>query len=215
MALRLPKMRELELLTLIWRSFSRWGRECVALALPIEEANTSVKTICNQCLLWLPRMQDLKLLTLCWRSFPSRGMERLSTYFDYKGGHNIQNEHGCTIIDIGWLKVGYLNAIRNRTTPNAMQEIGPNGSNQTRQNVRVDGYRARFGPARSIGSGCWTVLAPNWKVFAVQALTTGRLLRPIANTIPSGAKHLGHSPVSENSLDLNMVCPIEWCGQWQ
>ena len=35
-ALRWPKMRDLESLTLSWHSFSRWGKECVAFSFAIE-----------------------------------------------------------------------------------------------------------------------------------------------------------------------------------
>jgi len=44
--------------------------------------------------------------------------------------------------------VGCLNATINRTTPNAEQEIGPNGSSQTRQSPLVDRFGAGFGLPR-------------------------------------------------------------------
>jgi len=180
--LLLPKMRDLESLTLMWRSFSRWGKEGVSSALALKEANTSVMTSCNQWPLWLPRMQDLKLLTLRWRSFLGSGKECLTTYFEHKGGQFIEKEYWGTIVGIVQLTVRYLNATINTTTWNAKPQIGPNGSNQTWQNPRVDGYRAVSGPPRSSGSGFWTVLEPNRTVFLVQTQTAGRLPGPIANT---------------------------------
>jgi len=169
-----------------WRSFDAhfqdWAGSVSLLLLPIKEANTSVMTICNQCPLWLPRMQDLKSLTLHWRSFPGWGRERLSTYFDHKGGQYIQKEHCRTIVNISRLTVGYLNATINRTTRNAKPEIGPNAYSQTRQDWWVDGYGATFGLPRSSGLGFWTVLELNWTIFPVQTWIAGRLPGPAANT---------------------------------
>ena len=67
-------------------------------------------------------------------------------------------------------------------TRNAEPEIGTDGSSQTRQNPRVDGYGSGFGPPRVCGSDFWTVLEPNRPVFAVQTRTAGGLPGPVANT---------------------------------
>jgi len=130
-------------------------------------------TSCNQCSLWLPRIQDLELLMLGWRSFPGWGRERLSTYFDHKGGQYVQKEHRHTIVNILRFTVRYLNVTINRTTPNAKPEIGHDGSSQSRWNPRVDGYGARFELLRSSGSGFWMVMKPNRTVFPVQTRTAG------------------------------------------
>jgi len=127
-----------------WRSFDAHihngaGRVSLLL-LPIKDANTSVMTSCNQCLLWLPRMQDLKSLTLHWHSFPGRGREQLSTYFDHKGGQFIQKEQRRPIVNILRLKVRYLNVTINRTTRNAKPEIGPDRSSYTRRDPSVQEY---------------------------------------------------------------------------
>jgi len=98
------------------------------LLLPIKEANNSDMTSHNQCPLWLPRMQDLTSLTLFWRSFPGWGRERLSIYFDHKGGQFIQKEHRCTIVDILQLTVRYLNANTNRKPDIQSQRLEPTGS---------------------------------------------------------------------------------------
>jgi len=114
------------------------------LLLPLTEANPSVMTICNQCLLWLPRMQDLPSWMRRWRSSPGFSRERLSTFFDHIGGQNIHIEHWRTIVNIVRLRVGYPNATINRTTRNLKPETGPDGYIQTRSILRVDGYWARF-----------------------------------------------------------------------
>jgi len=155
-----------------WRSLDAHFQDGVGsvshLLSPIKDANTSIMTICNQCLLCVSRMEDLESLTLHWRSFPAWGRERLSTYFDCKGGQYIQKEHCRTIVNILRLKVGYLNATINGPTRNAKPEIGPDGSSQTRRNPQIDGYRAAFGPPGNSGSCFWSVLDPNWTVVAVQ-----------------------------------------------
>ena len=169
-----------------WHSFDAHfhnGAGTVSLLLlPIKEANTSVMTSCNQCPLWFPRMQDLKSLTLRWRSFPGWGREWLSTYFDHKGSHFIQTEHRPPIVIILRLTVRYLNATINRSTRNVEPEIGPDGSSETRQNLRVDGYGAKFGLPRSCGSGFWTVLEPNRTIFPVQTRSAGGFPGPFADT---------------------------------
>jgi len=144
-----------------WRSFDAHFQDragSVSLLLwSIKEANTSVMTICNKCLLWLPRMQDLKLLTLCWHTFPGWGKERLSAYFDQKASQCFQKDHWRTIVNIWWLTVGYQNATINSTTQNAKLEIGPKGSRQTWPNPPADGYVAGFRLPRGCGSGSWMV----------------------------------------------------------
>jgi len=115
------------------------------LLLPIKEANTSVMTICNQCPLRLPRMQDLKLLMLRWCSFPRFGRERFCIIFDHKGGQYNKKEQQRTIVNILRSTVGFLNATIKRITRDAKPEIQPDGSSQTRPNLRVNGYRAWFG----------------------------------------------------------------------
>jgi len=176
------------------------------LLLPTKEANVSVMTSCNQCPLWLPRMRDIQLLRLHWCSFPGWGRERLSTYFNHKGGQFIQKEHQCTMVNILRLTVRYLNVTINRTTRNAKPEIGPEGSRQTQWILRVDGYGAGFGQPRSSGSVFWTVPEPNWTVFPVQTRPAGRSPRPVGNTtwdgsssIPTGAAMMHSSLFTHSS----------------
>ena len=139
-------------------------------------------TSCNQCPLWLPRMQDLQSLTLRWRSFSGWGRECLTSYFEHKGSLFIQKEHQRTFIYTLRSTVWYLNATINRATWNAKPEIGPDGSDQTRRNLRVDRYGATFGQPTTSRSGFWTVLEPNWKVFVVQPRNAGGLPGPVAHT---------------------------------
>jgi len=73
----------------------------------------------------------------------------------------------------------------NRKTRKGEPETGTDGSSQTRQNPRVDGYGYGFGPPRSSGSGFWTGLEPNRTVFPVQTRTAGGLPGPVANTTPA------------------------------
>ena len=90
--------------------------------LPINAANTPFITICNQLPLRSPQMQDQKLLTLHERSFPGWHRERVSPFFDYKGGQCNQKRQWCTIVNILRLTIEYLNATITRTT-NAEPEI--------------------------------------------------------------------------------------------
>ena len=137
---------------------------------------------CTQRPLGLPRMQDLESLLLRGRSFPGSGRERLSTYFDHKGGRFIQKEHRRTIGDILRCTVGCVNVTINRTTQIAKPEIGPDGTNQTRQNLPVDRDKVQFGPPSSSGSGFWRVLEPNHTDFPVHTQTAGWLPGPVAKT---------------------------------
>jgi len=84
---------------------------------------------------------------------------------------------------------------------NTEQEIGTDGSSQTRRNPRVDGYGAGFGSQRVSGSGFWTVLEPNRPIFAVQTRNAGRLPGPIANTnLESQPTSPGRIPSSLGTL---------------
>ena len=77
-----------------------------------------------------------------------------------------------------------MTATINRKTRKGELETGTDGSSQTRQNPRVDGYGYGFGPPRICGSGFWTGLEPNRSVFPIQTQTAGGLPGPVANTIP-------------------------------
>jgi len=67
-------------------------------------------------------------------------------------------------------------------TWNAEPEIGTDGSSQTRQIPRVEGYGSGFGLPRVSCSGFWMGLEPNRPVFAVQTRTAGGLPAPVAYT---------------------------------
>jgi len=99
-------------------------------------------------------------------------------------------------------------ATTNRKTRKGEPETGTDGSSQTLQNPRVDGYGYGFGPPRSSGSGFWTGLEPNRTVFPVQTRTAGGLPGPVANTT------LLHS---KSPLKLTIRLPPSavhiWC--WQ
>jgi len=131
-------------------------------------------------------MQDQKSLTRRWLSCSGWGMEHVALVFSYKGGWFIRKGQWCAKVNILRLTVGYLNATINRKTQNTEPEIGTDGSSQTRQNPRVDGYGSGFGPPRRCGSGFWTVLEPNRNVFPVRTRTAGGLPGPVANTTQRG-----------------------------
>jgi len=67
-------------------------------------------------------------------------------------------------------------------TWNAEQEIGPDGSGWTGQNLQVDGYGSGIGPPRDCGAGFWTGLKPYPPVSVIHTWTTGRLPGHVANT---------------------------------
>jgi len=80
------------------------------------------------------------------------------------------------------ITVTYLTATINTKTRKAEPETGTDGSRQTRQNPRVDGYGYRLGLPRSSGLGFWIGLELNWTVFPVQTRTAGGSPGPVANT---------------------------------
>jgi len=140
--------------------------------------------VCIQSPSRLLMMQDQKSLTRDWLSCSGWGKERVLLVFSDKGCRFIRKGQWCAKVNILRLTVGYLNATINRKTRNTEPEIGTDGSSQTRQNPRVDGYGSGFGPPRRSGSGFGTVLEPNPTVFPVGTRTAGGLPGPVANTIP-------------------------------
>jgi hypothetical protein len=157
--------------------------ESVSLSLlHIKAGYTSFMNVWIQLPLRLPKEQDQKSLTRRWLSFSGWGRERFSLVFDYKGGQYIRKGQQSTIVNILRLAMGYLNATINRISWIPELEIGTDGSRQTRENPRVDGYGSGFGPLRCSGSGFWTGLEPNRTILAVRTWTTGGLPGPVANT---------------------------------
>jgi len=137
-------------------------------------------------------------LTLRWHSFSEWGTERVSHVSNYKGGRFIWKNWQCAKVNILRLTVGYLNATINRKTRNTEPEIGTDGSSQTRQDPRVDGYGSGFGPPRRCGSGFWMVLEPNLTVYPVQTQTAGGLPGPIANTSLNAEPTMFRPSIFEN-----------------
>ena len=169
-----------------WRSVdahfqNRAGSVLLSL-LHIKAAYTAFMNVWIQLPLRLPKEQDQKSLTGRWLSFSGWGRERLSLVFDYKGGQYIRKGQRSTNVNILRLAIGYLKATINRITWVPEPEIGTDGSSQTWQNPRVDGYGSGFGLPRCSGSGCWIGFKPNRTVLAVWARTAGGLPRPVANT---------------------------------
>jgi hypothetical protein len=79
------------------------------------------------------------------------------------------------------LTIRYLNATINRKTRKIEPEIATDGSSQTRQNLRVDGYVSWFCPPRRGGWDFWTILEPNQIVIEVRTRTAGRSPGSVAN----------------------------------
>ena len=78
---------------------------------------------------------------------------------------------------------GSISACDHQCEPgNAEPEIGTDGSSQTRQNPRIDGYGVGFGPPTVSRCGFSTGLEPNSPVVVVQTRTAGGLPGPVANT---------------------------------
>jgi hypothetical protein len=75
-----------------------------------------------------------------------------------------------------------MTATINGKTRKGEPETGTDGSSQTRQTPRVDGYGYGFGLPRRSRPGFWTGLEPNQTVFPVQTRTPGGLPGPVANT---------------------------------
>jgi len=169
-----------------WRSFDTHfdsgAGSVLLLCLHIKEAIISVMTSCNQYPLWLPRVQDLKLLMLHWRSFSGWGRERLTTYFEHRGGRFIQREHWHTIVNIIQLTLSYLNATITRTTWNAKPDHAADRSSQPQRDPRMDGYGAGFGPPTSGRSGSSTVVETIRTVFPFQSRNAGGSPVPFANS---------------------------------
>jgi len=145
-------------------------------------ANTSFMIVCIQSPSRLLMMQDQTSLTRCWLSCSGWGKECVSLVFSYKGSRFIRTGQWCAKVNILRLTVGYLNATINGMTRNTEPVIWTDGSSQTPQNPRVDGYGSGFGLPRRCGSGFWTVLEPNWTVFPVRTRTAGGYPWPVANT---------------------------------
>ena len=178
----LPKMRDLESVTLIWRSLSWWGRLRVASAF----ASKGGEYLSHDYLQPMPALitQDArpKIVDALLMLISSMGQGALVYIFWSQRRPFYLEKHQHTIANIVRSTVGYLMATMNRTTRNANPEIGPDGSIQTRRNSPVDGHGAGFGPPSSSASGFWTVLEANRTAFPVQIWTAGRLPGPVANT---------------------------------
>jgi hypothetical protein len=87
-----------------------------------------------------------------------------------------------TNVNILRLAIGYLNTAINRNTRKPEPDIGTDGSGQTCQKPRANGYASWFGLPRCSGSGFWTGLEPNRTVLEVRNNTAGCLTVPVAFT---------------------------------
>ena len=111
-------------------------------------------------------MGVLDLKSCKWRkmnnwshSTSARSREHVSLCSEYKCRQWNKYREWCTKVDILHITVTYVTATINRKTRKGEPETGTNGSGQTWQTPRVEGYG--FGLPRSSGLGFWTVLEPN------------------------------------------------------
>jgi len=190
-----------------WRSIdahfqNRAGSVSLSL-LHIKAAYTSFMNVWIQLPCRLPKEQDQKSLTSRWLSFSGWCRERFSPVFDYKGGQYIRKGQRSTNVNILRLAIGYLNATINRITRIPEPEIGTDGSSQTQQNPRVDGYGSGFGPPRCSGSGFWTGLEPNRTVLAVRTWTAGGLPGPVAITREWWQRRSRRQISPPNTMDID------------
>jgi len=81
-----------------------------------------------------------------------------------------------------WLTVGYVNVTLITNSGRAELEIGTDGSTQTGQLLRVDGYGYGFSLPRGTSSGIRMGLGATRTIIPVRPQTPGRLAGPIANT---------------------------------
>jgi len=146
-------------------------------------ANTWFMIDCIRSPARLLMKQDQQSLTCRWLSCSGWGMECVSLVFRDNGSRFIRKGRWPAKVNILQLPVGYLNATINRKTRNAVQEIGTDGSSQSRQNMWIDGDGSGSGLPRSCGSGFRTVLEPNQPIVPVRTRTAGGLPGPVANTI--------------------------------
>jgi len=64
--------------TLRWRSFSGWGRECIAIGFACEGGHYLIYGFVQPIAGWITQMQHRKSFTCCWRSFWGWGTERVA-----------------------------------------------------------------------------------------------------------------------------------------
>jgi len=114
---------------------------------------------------------DEKSYTLHSHTSSECSREHVSIQFDYKGSQYNKHRQQHVKLSILHLTVEYQIATRNGETRKQEPEIGPDRYSQTRQILRVEGYRYWFGPLRSSRLNCWTVLEPTWIVYPVQTWT--------------------------------------------
>ena len=107
---------------------------------------------------------------------------RISLVLHHNGGQYIRKGQQYSNVNILRLAIGFLNATINRYTRIPEPEIRTDGSSETRQHWRIDGYGSGFGPPRCSRSGFWKGLDTNRTVLAVRSRTPGVVPGPVANT---------------------------------
>jgi len=148
----------------------------------IKAANTAFLTMYNLSPPRLAKINVRQSLTLRWHSLSGCGRAHGSVHSDHQIAQHIEIKQWWTNVNISLLAVAYLNGRINSETWNAEPEIGSDGTSNTRQPLRVYRYGYGFGPPRGGGPEFWLHLELTRPIFAVQALTAGRLSRPVANT---------------------------------
>jgi hypothetical protein len=206
-------MQDQKSLTLHWRSFSEWGRECVTSSFAYKDRLYRIYECLHPIATQItrdarPKIIDSPLTLIC-----RMGQGAFLTCFDYKGGQYIRKGQQYSNVNNVRLAIGYLNATINRNTWHPEPEIGTNSLNQTRHNPRVNRYGSGFGLPRCAGTGVWTGLEPNRTVLAVETRTACGLPGPIDNT--SYRWCINHvKGVFANSKSVNIDMQLESLMNW-
>jgi len=101
---KLPEMQEHKSLTLLWRSFSRWGRDHVAFSFAYRGCQYFDYVYSLPSRVLFPDLLDQKLFTLHWRSFSRWGRVRFAFSFLYKGCQHFHYVYSLPNCDfITWL----------------------------------------------------------------------------------------------------------------
>jgi len=122
--LRLEMMCDQRWLTLIWRPFSRWGRERVTSSLAYSGGQYPIYDYLPLIATQSTHNARLEIVDAPSTPFPGWGRECFSPFYEYKGVQYNQRRQWRTIITLLQLTRGYLTATIKWTTRIAEPAIG-------------------------------------------------------------------------------------------
>jgi len=125
--------------------------------LAIKAANTSFMTVCNLSPPRTPKIHHHQLLTLLWRSFIKMWYGACLCSFWALRWPIHQKHTGPYQCQYFTINSSISECNHKCGTQNATSGIRTDGSSQTVQNTRVDGYGSKIGPQRVIRSSFWLV----------------------------------------------------------